>query len=128
MRDLARALSNIKLFHYDESFVAVCDERYGTLIFQLGLYEAIERAIKAEAEVERLRLMVKSITGGLDEAVEAVNFLEAKNAKLRKVAEAVADLYSDWMEYGYMDSITSRSLITVFETWKALAELDKDHD
>ena len=75
MRDLARALSNIKLFHYDESFVAVCDERYGTLIFQLGLlYEAIERAIKAEAEVERLKLMVKSITGGLDEAIETVHF------------------------------------------------------
>jgi len=56
MRDLARALSNIKLFHYDESFVAVCDERYGTLIFQLGLYEAIERAIKAEAENKCLKL------------------------------------------------------------------------
>jgi len=50
-----------------------------------------ERAIKAETEVERLKLMVKSITGGLDEAVETVNFLEAKNAKLRKVAEAARD-------------------------------------
>ncbi len=55
--------------------------------------------------------------------------LQTENALLRKVAEAVADLYSDWMEYGYMDSITSRSLITVFETWKTLADLDEaDHD
>jgi len=78
--------------------------------------------------VERLKLMVKSITGGLDEAIETIHFLEGENARLRKWAEAVADLYSDWMEYGYMDSITSRSLITAFKTWKALAELDKDHD
>jgi hypothetical protein len=52
--------------------------------------------------------------------------LGEENAQLRKVADAVADLYSDWMEYGYMDSITSRSLITVFETWQALAELVKE--
>ena len=72
MRDLARALSNIKLFHYDESFVAVCDERYGTLIFQLGLlYEAIERAIKAETEVERLRKIIKDAHEGMLPNTEA---------------------------------------------------------
>jgi len=63
---------------------------------------------------------------GWPHAIERAIKAEAENALLRKVAEAVADLYSDWMEYGYMDSITSRSLITVFETWKALAELDEE--
>jgi len=54
----------------------------------MGMYHiAADRADKAEAEVERLRLMVKSITGGLDEAIEAVHFLEAENAKLRSVAD-----------------------------------------
>lgn len=62
MRDLARALSNIKLFHYDESFVAVCDERNGMLSFPLGLvYEAIDRAIKAEAENECLKRALSDI-------------------------------------------------------------------
>ena len=57
-----------------------------------------ERAIKAEAENERYKLMIKSITGGLDEAIETVHFLEAEverlkteNARLRKVAEAARD-------------------------------------
>jgi hypothetical protein len=51
----------------------------------MGMYHiAADRADKAEAEVERLRLMVESITGGLDEAIEAVHFLETENAKLRE--------------------------------------------
>jgi hypothetical protein len=53
-----------------------------------GWPEAIERAIKAEAEVERYKLMVKSITGGLDEAIETVHYLETELALLRKVAIA----------------------------------------
>lgn len=47
-----------------------------------------ERFQRLRAEIERLRLMVTSITGGLDEAIEAVHYLEAENARLRKVAEA----------------------------------------
>ena len=43
--------------------------------------EAIERAIKAEAEVERLKLMVKSITSGLDEAIETNHYLENELVK-----------------------------------------------
>ena len=55
----------------------------------MGMYHmADDRANKAEAEVERLKLMVKSITGGLDECMETVHFLEAENAKLRAVVEA----------------------------------------
>lgn len=46
-----------------------------------GWPHAIERAIKAEAEVERLRLMVKSITGGLDEAIETNHYLENELVK-----------------------------------------------
>lgn len=123
MRDLNTILKNIKTFYYDESFLAVCDER--KLSFPLGVvYEAIERAINAEAEVERLRaevnsynttlgetisecaanmqkkeqenerlrLYVKSITGGFDEAIETVHYLEAENAKLHKVADAARTL------------------------------------
>jgi hypothetical protein len=47
-----------------------------------------ERFQRLRAEIERLRLMVTSITGGLDEAIEAVHYLEAENAKLHKVVEA----------------------------------------
>jgi hypothetical protein len=49
----------------------------------MGMYHiAADRADKAEAEVVRLRLMVKSITGGLDECVETVHFLEAEVERL----------------------------------------------
>lgn len=41
---------------------------------KLAQYEETEMAL--EAEVERLKLMVKSITEGLDEAIEANQFLE----------------------------------------------------
>ena len=78
-----------------------------------------ERAIKAEAEVERLRLMVKSITGGLDEAVETVNFLEAENARLLKVVEA-ARLMVKQREYVMDEDIHKETLR------QALAELDKE--
>ena len=42
---------------------------------------ALNRAITAEAEVERLKLMVKSITGGLDEAIETNRYLESELVK-----------------------------------------------
>ena len=67
----------------DAQFVAAARE---------GWPEAIERAIKAEDEVERLRLMVKSITGGLDEAIEAVHFLETENAKLQLALKKACDM------------------------------------
>jgi len=47
-----------------------------------------ERFQRLRAEVDRLRLMVTSITGGLDEAIEAVHYLEAENAKLCAVVDA----------------------------------------
>lgn len=49
----------------------------------------------AEAEAERYKLMVKSITGGLDEAIETVHYLEAENALLRKVEEVGEILWSE---------------------------------
>jgi uncharacterized protein YfaA (DUF2138 family) len=59
----------------------------------MGMYHiAADRADKAEAEVERYKLMVKSITGGLDEAIETVHYLETENAQLRKVADAARAL------------------------------------
>jgi hypothetical protein len=64
-----KALSPIALVGYaeeDATFIAAARE---------GWPHAIERAIKAEAEVERLKLMVKSITGGLDEAIETNQYL-----------------------------------------------------
>ncbi|MCK9570915.1 hypothetical protein M0R72_18345 [Candidatus Pacearchaeota archaeon] len=45
------------------------------------LPHAIERAINAEGEVERLKLMVKSITGGLDETIETNHYLENELVK-----------------------------------------------
>lgn len=72
---------SIKQWNKDAEFIAASRE---------GWPHAIERAIKAEAEVERLRLMVKSITGGLDEAIETNHYLEkiidGLNADLRIVA------------------------------------------
>lgn len=83
----------------------------------MGMYHmADDRADKAEAEVERLKLMVKSITGGLDEAIETVQFLEAENARLRKVAEAARGMW-----WG-----AERSRWDVLE--QALAELDKEDE
>jgi hypothetical protein len=107
----------------------------------MGMYHmADDRADKAEAENERYKLMVKSITGGLDEAVETVNFLEAKNAKLRKVAEAARkasndancptqdDLDNDAYE-DYYHECFDRELCPncgIFKLEQALAELDKE--
>jgi len=60
-----------------------------------------------EQENERLRLYVESITGGLDEAIETVHYLEAENAQLSKVADAANDG-------------------NTFALVQALAELDKE--
>lgn len=49
----------------------------------------------AEAEVERLKQMVKAITGGLDEAIEIGDYLEAENALLRKVEEVGEIMWSE---------------------------------
>jgi len=77
---------------------------HGEWFYMIGEY--IERAIKAEAEIEQLqtenaklrkvaeveryKLMVKSITGGLDETIETVYYLEkiidGLNVDLRIVA------------------------------------------
>lgn len=88
----------------------------------LNIELANERNLRAtaEAEVERLRLMVKSITGGLDEAVETVNFLEAENAKLRAALNKLARLGNE-PNYGNSDgNMIAR---------QALAELDEaDHE
>ncbi len=77
---------------------------------------------KAEAEKERYKLMIKSITGGLDECMETVHFLEAENAKLRAVVEA-ARLMVKQREYVMDEDIHKETLRN------ALAELDEaDHD
>jgi len=54
-----------------------------------------EEITELQAEVERLRLMVKSITGGLDEAIEIGDYLEAENALLRKVEEVGEIMWSE---------------------------------
>ena len=78
-----------------------------------------ERAIKAEGEVERLKLMVKSITGGLDEAIETVQFLNAENARLRKVVDAA----KEWINCSCEDMRECLEC-TAFKFRNALAELD----
>ena len=90
----------------------------------MGMYHmADDRADKAEAENERYKLMIKSITGGLDECMETVHFLEAENAKLRKVAEAARAMVN------HCDSDTwfiSGVRTTEEDLRAALAELDED--
>ena len=59
----------------------------------MGMYHiAADRADKAEAEVERLKLMVKSITEGLDEAIETIHYLEAENTKLQLALKKACDM------------------------------------
>lgn len=115
MRDLAKVLSNIKIFEYDEDFVAVCDGRNGMLSFPLALfYEALERAIKAEDRVETLQIVAKEnyrmYENTLNEVEKWHNEYKAfrdasdvwrkiavdkneENAKLRKVAEAAREFW-----------------------------------
>ena len=76
-----------------------------------------------KAEVERLRLMVKSITGGLDEAIEAVHCLEAELALLRKVAE-VARRVMDAVMAQPQDVVERNIALAWLDA--ALAELDKE--
>ena len=69
MRDLEVDLRDLKIARY-------CKERAGLRAYiEIIAIKAIERAIKAEDEVERLKLMVKSITEGLDEAIETNQYL-----------------------------------------------------
>ena len=93
-----------------------------------------ERVIKAEAEVERLRLMVKFIMGGLDECMETVHFLDAENAKLRAVVEAARETYLLCVNVGDFSNGVSCCGIDEGEEMarkvfnklsQALAELDK---
>ena len=96
-----------------ETFENVCEE---VLILERAKEGYQERAINAEAEVERLRLMVKSITGGLDECMETVHFLEAENAKLRKVVDAAH------VAVAYLQTQPTIQHILV----QALADLDEE--
>lgn len=80
-----------------------------------------ERFQRLRAEVERLRLMVTSITGGLDEAIEAVHFLEAENAKLRAVVEAARDVVGFGAchdENSFWSIKALRNTIENYEGWK----------
>jgi len=99
----------------------------------------MEKVCKLEAEVERLKLMVTSITEGLDEAIETNHYLEkiidGLNADLRIVA-------TDESTEGYpcicsicelackcpdekRDPYSNKDSLCKF-VWKTLAELDKE--
>jgi|GEM_PF-4309938 len=81
------------------------------------------RAIKAEAEVERLKLMVKSITGGLDECMETVHFLEAENAKLRAALSKVEDMCVSFHEDGpYQDNEEVRRIMEIYDIARSALE------
>jgi len=143
MRDLAKVLSNIKIFGYDEDFVAVCDGRNGMLSFPLALfYEALERAIKAEDRVETLQIVAKEnyrmYENTLNEVEKWHNEYKAfrdasdvwrkiavdkndENARLRKVAEAARGLFLD--EGWYLCSEIGDGIDRLEQ---ALAELDKE--
>lgn len=83
--------------------------------------EVKELADKAEAQVDRLRLMVKSITGGLDEAIEAVHFLETENAKLQLALKKACDMLPACPdELGRLDDMFLRA------AERDLRELDKE--
>ena len=99
-----------------------------------GWPEAIERALKAETEVERLRLMVKSITGGLDEAIEIGDYLEAENALLRKVEEVGEIMWSEAVCHKCVAPRACRGCsahdfkkaLSEYQSWKERQELDKE--
>jgi hypothetical protein len=84
--------------------------------YMIGEY--IERAINAEAEVERYKLMVKSITGGLDEAIETVHYLEAENAQLRNVVDAARALVPIEMYQYTRHLFDLKHTLDEYQTWK----------
>jgi len=102
--------------------------RAETFIRGLNIELANERNLraKAEAENERLKLMVKSITSGLDEAIETVHFLETENAKLRAVVEAAREYMTVFDETpGYYESLDE--CVRLKEVLRqALTELDEE--
>ena len=145
MRDLAKVLSNIKIFEYDEDFVAVCDGRNGMLSFPLALfYEALERAIKAEDRVETLQIVAKEnyrmYENTLNEVEKWHNEYKAfrdasdvwrkiavdkndENALLRKVADAAGEFVGCPCED---DGTAECAACTACNYRQALAELDKE--
>jgi peptidoglycan hydrolase CwlO-like protein len=61
-----------------------------------------ERALKAEAEVERLKQMVKSITGELDEVIETNQYLEAELAKYKRAYAEICHQFNFGNESDYI--------------------------
>ena len=87
------------------------------------LADAQDQKSRAEAEVERYKLMVKSITGGLDEAIEAVHFLETENAKLQLALKKACDMLPACPdELGRLDDMFLRA------AERDLRELDEEGD
>jgi uncharacterized protein YeeX (DUF496 family) len=65
-------------------------------------YDWLNQAIRAEAEVERLKQMVKSITGGLDEVIETNQYLEAELAKYKRAYAEICHQYNFGNESDYI--------------------------
>jgi peptidoglycan hydrolase CwlO-like protein len=56
----------------------------------------------AEAEVERLKQMVKSITGELDEVIETNQYLDAELAKYKRAYAEICHQYNFGNESDYI--------------------------
>ena len=123
MRDLDRILKNIKIFNYDESFLAVCTERNGGMLsFPLGVvYEAMERAIKAEAEVERLYEINQGCESEARLYDDLLRRCRVENAQLRKVADAARGVFLGEGEHPCSEFENAMDRLR-----QALAELDEE--
>lgn len=120
-----------------------CDEQNGMLSFPLGLvYEALERAIKAEAEVERLKEEAHQdiewlykeyvLEADVNLSQDAIDLkrklrdmvckeLQAENAQLRKVVDAARGIF-----LGEGEHLCSEFEDAMDQLRQALAELDKE--
>lgn len=94
-------------FWFDQGYIDgyPCDSEnsWGFIITESeGWPHAIERALAADAEIveysnEELKQMVRSLTGGLDEAIETIHYLEKRLEQLHKLVKASKN-FRKWMQ------------------------------
>lgn len=105
---------SIKQWNKDAEFIAASRE---------GWPEAIERAIKAEDEVERLQTLLETLNGEciVCDSVSEITKVQAELAQLRKVADAARGVFLGEGEY-----LCSEFRNDIDRLRQALTELDKE--
>ncbi len=91
--------------------------------FEVLTIEAIERAIKAEAEVERLQTNMIKYEICYDTTRESYDKAEAENAKLRAAFSKVEDMCVSFHEDGpYQDNEEVRRIMEIYDIARSALE------